>query len=94
MGDISSVFIAESDLVDELIGETVYFGEILGKHSDIYGNLEEKDITVRSEDQNFISLFEEIMGDNWSSGNNPIEVIMEQMAEDEDDRYDRLKELL
>lgn len=96
MGELEGVFIADSDLVDELIGETVNFGEVLGKHSDIYGDLDQNDLTVRSEDQEAISVFQEIMGEGWSSGHNPIEAIMEQMAEDEDqeDRYERLKELL
>ncbi len=30
----------------QMIGETVYFGEIAGKHSDIHGTIDEDDITV------------------------------------------------
>ena len=40
-GDIESIFIATEKDIKANIGEEVYFGEILGKHSEIYGILEE-----------------------------------------------------
>lgn len=33
-------------LQSQIIGETIYFGEIAGKHSDIYGTINEDEITV------------------------------------------------
>ena len=53
-GDIASVFVADDEKVSAAIGKTVYFGEVLGKHSDITGTLEENDLKILSEDQTFI----------------------------------------
>ena len=62
MGDLEGLFIAEENEVKKLIGKEIYFGEVLGKHSEIYGDLEEKDITVKSDDQEFIAKLREIIG--------------------------------
>lgn len=37
MGDIESVFIADSAEVDAAVGQSIHFGEVLGKFSDIRG---------------------------------------------------------
>jgi len=73
MGALGGLFIAEESIVENLMGKKIYFGEVLGKHSEIYGHLEEKDLTVKSEDQDFIQKFIEIMGDGTISGYNPID---------------------
>lgn len=67
MGQVESVFIAEKSQVEKAIGQSIYFGEILGKHSDIYGTLEEKDLTIVTEDANVL----EALGDDFSVGHNP-----------------------
>jgi hypothetical protein len=70
MGEIEGVFIAEKEHVDLLCqgGIVVYFGEILGKHSEIYCNFEPKHIQLISEDQKVIDV---IMEHGLSSGYNP-----------------------
>jgi len=73
MGDLQGLFIAEKEKVDSLIGEEIYFGEVLGKHSEIFGPLKETDLTIKSEDQDFIAKFEEIMGTGTISGYNPLD---------------------
>ena len=55
MGTVSGVFAATKEKVDESLGKGVHFGEILGKHSDVHGTLEQKDLTVLTEDQDLIS---------------------------------------
>tara|TARA_Y100000310_G_scaffold321360_1_gene378878 strand:+ start:3846 stop:4022 length:177 start_codon:yes stop_codon:yes gene_type:complete len=40
MGNLDGIFIAESDDLDAIMGKDIYFGEILGKHSDIILTLE------------------------------------------------------
>lgn len=70
-GNIEGVFIAEESDVEKL--SYVYFGEVLGKHSEIGGDLEEKDITIVSEDQELISKLEEVFGSKTISGYNPLE---------------------
>lgn len=43
-GNVESVFVADGDEVRNAIGKEVYFGEILGKHSEVYGTLEATDV--------------------------------------------------
>jgi methyl coenzyme M reductase gamma subunit len=76
-GDLSGVFIAEKDKVESIIGKDVYFGEVLGKHSDICGTIEEKDIKTLSEDQDFIKKCLEIFGTKNISGYNPLDYMEE-----------------
>ena len=77
MGVVESIFIADKETVAKAIGKEVYFGEILGKHSEIYGTLEEGDLTVKSEDQDFIAKVIEIFGDGTISGYNPLKYLSE-----------------
>ncbi len=39
MGCLTGVFVADPKDVAEAIGKEIYFGEVLGKHSEIYGPL-------------------------------------------------------
>ncbi len=55
MGDVHGIFAATQDEVKAAIGKEVYFGEILGKHSEIYGPLEERDLTILTDDKDFIA---------------------------------------
>jgi hypothetical protein len=77
MGSVEGTFIADSEEVDNAIGKSLYFGEILGKHSEVYGTLDEGDIVLKTQDQGFIKLFEEIMGEGWYSGYNPLHYLPE-----------------
>jgi hypothetical protein len=54
------------------IGLRVYFGEILGKHSEVFGELEEKDLEVLTDDETFIAKFNEY---GCASGYNPLSYI-------------------
>ena len=49
-GDVEGIFKAKKSFVESVIGNNVYFGEILGKHSDVYGTLGEEDLEIISED--------------------------------------------
>ncbi len=82
MGDLEGIFTAEEEEVEKNIGKEVCFGEVLGKHSEIYGSLDEEDLTVLSDDQEFISKLEEVLGEGPVSGYNPIASIREE-EEDE-----------
>lgn len=72
MGDVESVFITTQEKLEEVYGKRVYFGEILGKHSDIGGTVEENEFTILSEDQEFIKKCLEIFGNETISGHNPL----------------------
>lgn len=73
MGDVEGVFIATEKDVQAIIGEEIYFGEILGKHSEIYGQIQVGEITELSRDQLFIDKAFEIFGGNTISGYNPFD---------------------
>lgn len=74
MGDLEGLFIADPDRVKAMLGLRVYFGEVLGKHSEIYGTLTEDDLTVISKDQDKIEWLANLLG-TTVSGWNPIRYI-------------------
>jgi len=45
-GRVEGVFISTSQTIEQFIGRDVYFGEILGKHSEVYGTLNDKDLNT------------------------------------------------
>ena len=71
-GDLNGVFIAEKSHVKKLIEAKiqVYFGEVLGKHSEIYGAIEEDEIIFVSDNPEVIKVIEENV---LESGYNPFE---------------------
>lgn len=79
MGDLSGLFVAEEAEIKSSIGKTVYFGEVLGKHSDISLCLSEDDYTELTDDLDFITKFEAF---GCQSGHNPLDYL------DEEDEYD------
>lgn len=83
--DITGTFIADSEDVAKIMGKYVYLGEVAGKHSEVDGNIDPGDITLKTEDQTFIAMFEEIMGEDWSTGINPLEYYEPEEDEEEDE---------
>lgn len=77
MGEVDGLFVAESEDLDKAIGKTIYFGEILGKHSEVYGDLEEGDCEVITDDPQVIKIFED---HNISSGYNPLDYLQEDQV--------------
>lgn len=69
MGELSGIFVADSEDVKNAIGKRVYFGEVLGKHSDIYGTIEEGEIFLLTEDPEAIKIFEQYA---FATGYNPL----------------------
>lgn len=53
-GYLEGVFVATQEEIDAIFGKKVYFGEALGKHSEISGIIKNNDITILSTDQDFI----------------------------------------
>lgn len=60
MGHLEGVFVADSEDVAKILGQDVYFGEVLGKHSEVYGTINEGDIELKTTSPEFIELFEEL----------------------------------
>ena len=77
MGSLEGLFVAEKEDVKNLMGKYVYFGEVLGKHSEVYCTFEQEDldcITMISDDPKIVALFEE---HNIRSGYNPLDYLEE-----------------
>lgn len=89
MGSLESVFVADDSEIDMIMGKTIYFGEVLGKHSDINITITSDCIELLTDDKTFVDKFVEIMGDGTISGHNPVEYYHEGMfdhsEEDEDE---------
>ena len=75
MGTVEGIFIADSNEVEKQIGKEVYFGEILGKHSEICGTLDNEDLEIKSDDPAFVEKCIEVFGDGTISGYNPLDYI-------------------
>jgi len=75
MGDLSGLFICDKQNLKFIEGKEVYFGEVLGKHSEISGTISADDFVIKTEDQEFIQKFIEIIGDGTISGYNPFDYV-------------------
>lgn len=61
-GTVESEFVATRKEIEEILGQRVYFGEILGKHSEVYGTLEASEFKMISDDVAFAQKFKELIG--------------------------------
>jgi len=70
--NLTGVFIAPKAHVKYLIesGIEVYFGEVSGKHSEVYGPIEEKELTLITDDENVIKT---VFDYKLESGLNPFD---------------------
>lgn len=82
MGDVDGLFAATQAEIDAAIGKKVYFGEILGKHSEIYGKLDAVDIVKLNVPADVVDILVKELGTNIS-GYNPLDYLPE-----EDEEYD------
>lgn len=73
-GDVKGMFIADEQEVKDSIGQNIYFGEILGKHSEVYGTIDEGDITEVKVSEQTVKEMEEVLGYSIS-GYNPLNYI-------------------
>jgi len=73
-GEVEGLFVATESEVEYAIGKEAYFGEILGKHSEVYGTIEEGEITKIDIDSNSVTQVAEHLGETWS-GYNPLHYI-------------------
>lgn len=74
MGELNGVFVCEKqELVDLIASEKeIYFGEVLGKHSEIYEVMRDGYFEEVTTDANFIELFEKY---GLSNGYNPFDYL-------------------
>lgn len=71
---VDGLFVEHKEYVDQLIGQDVYFGEIRGKHSEVYGILDKEDIEMLTDDESIVKFFED---NKVHSGHNPVEYILD-----------------
>lgn len=72
MGTLQGIFVAEKAEIDAAIGREVYFGEVLGKHSDVSVKLKEEHFRCLTDDPGFVEKFSEF---ECESGHNPLDYI-------------------
>jgi hypothetical protein len=75
MGYLSGTFVADDADVEKALGQSVYLGEVLGKHSDISATIVDETLTVLTDDQDFIKKFHKFQCD---SGQNPVAALLDQ----------------
>lgn len=85
MGNLQGLFIAEESDVEKILGKEVYFGEVLGKHSEVYGTVDAENIEVVSSDTEKVEWLESILG-STVSGYNPLDYY--DPCDDEEDSED------
>jgi hypothetical protein len=84
MGDLDGLFVCTERELEKLYGKEAHFGEVLGKHSDIYGELHKGDFKIISEDSDFISKLEDLLGSSVS-GFDPRNYVSHEEDEEEVD---------
>jgi hypothetical protein len=89
MGILDGLFIATQEQVDDIIGKNVYFGEVLGKHSEIEGIVEKDEIKLISDNFKLVTKLEKIFDSETLCGYNPVHIYKELL---EDGFYDDDKE--
>jgi hypothetical protein len=75
-GCIEGLFTATHEEIDNLLGKDIDFGEVLGKHSEVYGTIEAADIWKLDVDPEIVAEVSKTLGSTWS-GYNPIKYISE-----------------
>lgn len=76
MGELEGIFTATDNELSKIKGKHIYFGEVLGKHSEIFvDDFDLSLITPISDDQSFVNKYDEIVG---SIGFNPLDFYEEE----------------
>lgn len=81
-GKIDGLFVATYEEVTRAITRTIYLGEALGKHSDVYGDLKWTDIKRVDIDPSIVEQMTKVLGKSWC-GYNPLEYLEESEEEEE-----------
>ena len=83
MGALDGLFIADGADVADLCGKEIYFGEVLGKHSEIYGTLKPDHVQPISSDPVVVDALSRAVGRDTISGYNPFEYFDEEAYEED-----------
>lgn len=88
MGELEGIFVATEEEVEGSYGQTVHFGEALGKHSDVSVKLEERNFTKVGAYPWFVAEFERR---KLASGYNPLNYLNDEDWDDEPDEFETLE---
>lgn len=75
MGSLDGLFTATDAEVKDIIGKHVYFGEVLGKHSEIAADMEAENFERLTDNPDFVKTFEQF---KCASGTNPFGYLDEE----------------
>lgn len=81
-GTLEGLFVATQKEIDKASKRTVYYGEVLGKHSDVELDLKPSYFTEQKVDPEALEKITASLGKTWS-GRNPLEKIAEDDDEEE-----------
>ena len=70
-GSLEGVFLATPEEIERLFKVELSFGEVNGKHSDVYGTLNENEIELVTDNREFLEMAEKL-NINLESGYNPL----------------------
>ncbi len=82
MGTVSGIFVASKNDVNRLYGQTVFFGEVLGKHSNTSAEITEDNLMLVDDRYDHVCMFTEL---NLANGINPLEFVSETFWEEGED---------
>ena len=76
MGSLSGIFVANTEDVKKLVESKreIYFGEVLGKHSEVYGSINENELILVTDEPEALAIFKKY---KLHSGHNPFDYIHE-----------------
>lgn len=87
-GIIEGLFITDKKSLIEGIEETVHFGEVLGKYSDVSGEFKFEHLELISDDQDYIQKTLEIFKTKTLSGYNPLQYVVKD--EDTEEEHENI----
>ena len=79
-GSVEGLFVSTEEEVKALIGRQVNFGEALGKHSEVYGEIEEGDVVKLDVSTEAVAEVSDFLGRTWS-GYNPFSYLRAECSE-------------
>lgn len=81
MGILEGLFVAYPEDIDSIIDKEIYFGEVLGKHSEIFGTIRKGDFEILSYNKTFTDDFIFNLGEGTIIGTNPFDYLDEEEDE-------------
>lgn len=77
MGVLEGMFICTQEELETLKGKEIYFGEVLGKHSDVVTDQVFESCTIKPMTKKQMETIIDVFGDGTISGYNPFDYVYE-----------------